>query len=238
MNLNDTRRQEGYLPTALNELTIYVVGNGGVGSHVVQLVSRMRIGNNGLLLFDGDVVEAHNIPNQQFLPEHIGQKKVTALHEQVQKWSNEAILVTAIADYVTDRVDFKGVVFLCLDSMDARRSIMRTSILGNPNIQLVIETRMDAGLVEVFIFDPKINVHCVLWEAHWFPDSAAENLAGCNGHIAIPTATSMTADVAVQLLINHFRNQTEQDPNHLRLNLHTWKLATDVWPTTLDEDDY
>ena len=236
MPIINTLRHDGITPEILYTTPIHVIGTGGVGSHVVELLTRMQLARPGLYLYDGDVVEAHNPPNQQFTREHIGQSKVSALAKQAAVWSDDQVPLHANFGMVTEPLSLSGIVFLCLDSMAARRSICEQSLFKNSAVKLVIETRMDASLAEVWIFDPNNTVHEQCWLTYWFPDSEAENEVGCGGHYAIPTATSMTANLAVQVLLNHFKEpQPSPTPNRLRLNLRDWRLDTKIWPTTLDQ---
>ena len=216
---------------------MHIVGGGGVGSHVVELSARMQLGEPGITVYDGDIVEAHNPPSQQFTAEHIGQHKVHALCAQAKIWSDGQIPFYAIPSMVTAPVDFTGIVFLCLDRMVPRRTIMRESLFNNPKVSLVIETRMDATLACVYLLDPNNLSHQACWESTWFSDEDADNKRGCNGHYAIPTATSMTANLAVQQMLNYFGPEGAlSTPNMLMLNLVQWRTTTRIWPKELLTD--
>lgn len=226
-----TIRHDALIPEILRTTPIHVVGVGGVGSHVVELLARMQLGQPGITIYDGDSVETHNPPSQQFTRNHVGMLKVEALAQQARVWSDDQVSFAVSPQMVEHKTAFSGIVFLCLDSMQARRTIFSQSLFSNPDVKLVIETRMDATLAEVFLVDPCNAIHEEFWKAYWFPDDKAENSVGCGGHYAIPTATSMTANLAVQQLINYF-SEGGQDttPNQLMLNLRTWKVTATLWP--------
>lgn len=229
-----TIRHDGHVPSEPCTLPIHVVGGGGVGSHVVELLARMQLGEPGITLYDGDIVEAHNPPSQQFIAEHIGQYKVHALCAQAKIWSDDKIPFYANPKMVTAPIAFTGIVYLCLDSMAARREIMRQSLFNNKAVSLVIETRMDATLAGVYLLDPNNISHQACWESTWFSDEDADNKRGCNGHYAIPTATSMTANLAVQQMLNYFGPAgVTSTPNVLMLNLVQWRTTTRLWPKEL-----
>lgn len=228
-----TIRHDALIPPPLRTLPIHLIGCGGVGSHVAMMLAKMQVGT-GLWLYDDDVIEPQNPPNQAFGPEHIGQPKVEALLSQVRGWSDGTLWCATHQSRITTLYTLSGIVFLCVDSMEARKTIMESSILGNPAISLVVETRMDAKLAMAFIFDPNQAVHQKLWKRSWYPDAVTESIAGCGGHLSVITAVMQTAVVAVQGAMNHFHAPTEA-ANHVQLNLETWKLTTRTWPLSLDE---
>ena len=229
-----TIRHDGLVPNEVRQSPFHIVGGGGVGSHVVQLLARMQLGLSGVTVYDGDIVEAHNPPSQQFTGEHIGQHKVQALCAQARIWSDDQIPFFPVAEMVTKQIACKGIVILCLDSMQSRRDIMRQSLFNNPDVSLVIETRMDATFACVYLLDPNNTSHQACWESTWYSDEDAENKTGCNGHYAIPTATSMTANLAVQQMLNYFGPEGETStPNVLMLNLVHWRTTTRLWPKEL-----
>ncbi len=236
MTIIPTVRHDGLTPMILYETPIHVIGVGGVGSHVVELLCRMQLGRPGLHLYDGDVVEAHNLPNQQFTLGHLGQHKVQAAAAQASVWSGEQVRVVTHPDHVTGRIPLHGIVFLCLDSMAARRQICEQSLFGNSAVSLVLETRMDASTASVVVFDPSNPVHQECWLGYWYPDEETENQAGCGGHYAIPTAASTTANLAVQALLNHYRTSWDETPNRIRLELARFELNTKFWPKMLDPE--
>lgn len=72
--------QEGF--ERLRKATVCVVGNGGVGSWVVEALARSGVGR--LILIDGDTVAETNINRQiQALEPNIGKPKVAVLAERI-----------------------------------------------------------------------------------------------------------------------------------------------------------
>ena len=79
-------RQSGWLnPERLKETKVTIIGCGSLGSSVATALAKMGIGK--FMLFDDDVVEAHNTPNQFFLKEEVGLKKVDALEKRIKQFS-------------------------------------------------------------------------------------------------------------------------------------------------------
>ena len=57
----------------------HIIGCGSIGSHVAELLA--RYGVKKLTLYDFDVVEPHNLVNQNFYHRQIGKEKTEALKE-------------------------------------------------------------------------------------------------------------------------------------------------------------
>jgi molybdopterin/thiamine biosynthesis adenylyltransferase len=193
----------------------------------------MQVGQS-VTIYDGDHVEAHNPTSQQFTRSHIGQNKAECLVNQATEWSDEQIEYRAVPRMVEDTAPLQGHVFLCLDNMATRLNIMKHSVFSQPDVDLVVETRMDATVSQVFAFNPNTQAHQVIWRQFWFSDEDAENQLGCNGPIAIPTATTITGSLAVQQLLNYYK-QPGRFNHHVTLNLNTMHARTRSWPDTLDE---
>ena len=62
--------------TAIRQFTVVVVGVGGVGSVVAEMLTRCGIGK--LILYDYDRVELANMNRMFYLPSHAGMAKVEA----------------------------------------------------------------------------------------------------------------------------------------------------------------
>ncbi|MDQ7798011.1 MAG: sulfur carrier protein ThiS adenylyltransferase ThiF [Candidatus Edwardsbacteria bacterium] len=67
----------------LKNATVGIAGCGGLGSTAAVALARAGIGK--LIIADFDVVEPSNLNRQQYFVEHIGQPKVEALKEIIQK---------------------------------------------------------------------------------------------------------------------------------------------------------
>ncbi len=232
----DTKRHDALFAKEAFAIPLHLIGVGGVGSHVAQQLGKLGTGtnpSNTIDVYDGDRIESHNVANQAYLPEHVGQQKTSALQEQFSVWSDGST-VHVHDMFVREHVPLCGIVFLCLDSMEARKRICELSIWNNTDVKLLIDTRMDAETAVCFAIDPNNKEHIEIWEERWFPDNQADNLAGCGGHLSVITAVTMTASIAVQQFLAFARNIPSPDrPNYIRLSLDTWELYTEYWDREL-----
>lgn len=235
----DYKRQKPIFDPFNWRMSTTIVGCGGVGSHVGQHLANFGVGLNPdakVLIYDHDHIEAHNPPNQAFLPRQVGMLKVAAMSELYRAQCGVSIEANAVK--IRGKIDLSGVVFLCLDSMRDRKLILEECVWGNPNIKLVIETRMDAYLAKVFTMDPNNPAHHRIWNK-WFgySDSETENIGSCDGHLSIGTKTDMTAILAVeQFLAFASCGSVEPLANQLEFMTNPWTFRARYW-SKLQLDD-
>ena len=75
--LSIVRHEPIFDPNQFDYLPIHIVGAGATGSRVFMAL--VELGINNITVWDFDTVEAHNLANQAFTHQHIGQPKVQAL---------------------------------------------------------------------------------------------------------------------------------------------------------------
>lgn len=136
------RRQLDLLPLDACIVPITVIGAGSVGSFTTLSLAKMGMSN--LTVFDDDVVDEHNLPNQFFRVEDLARLKVEALADLVRAFERTEIRT------VPRRFDggsLSGIVVGAVDSM-ASRSAVWESVRFNPAVRLFIDARM-GGLVSI-----------------------------------------------------------------------------------------
>ena len=110
----------------LSTSTVGIIGTGGLGTVVAQLLCRMGVGK--LVLVDGDVVLAHNLPRQVLFEEDdIGQAKVDAAAHHLARIASSCRVTTARihVNKLDDLDSCLGVDLLvdCTDNHKTRRLI-------------------------------------------------------------------------------------------------------------------
>ena len=224
----DTRRHDELFDKKTFAADVHVIGAGGVGSALVRQLAKLGVGTNSAFhLWDGDTVAPHNIANQAYDPHDIDLKKTDALREHVRVWT-DGIEAISHDRFVTDKVPLSGMVFLCLDDMQARKDICEASLWGNEEVPMVIETRMDASYIVIHSFDPNDPLHVECWNEYWYPDVKTENEAGCGGPVSVISTVEMTASMAVQQFIAHVGGANDFY-HQVQLNLRTWELKKATW---------
>ncbi len=114
----------------LGTSNVIVIGLGGLGGSVCEMLARVGIGH--LTLIDGDVFEASNL-NRQLLSEErlIGFPKAQAAKNRVNAINSE-VIVTHFIEYVDEsnlyeRIKDADVVMDCLDSIDTRFKLQKAA---------------------------------------------------------------------------------------------------------------
>ena len=114
--------------TSLSEFKVCVVGCGGLGGYIIEMLARLGIGN--LTVVDGDVFDETNL-NRQLLSDmdSLGKLKALIAKERVSK-VNPLINVKAISERLTEKNGLEilaghDVVVDALDSIDTRLLIQQ-----------------------------------------------------------------------------------------------------------------
>jgi molybdopterin/thiamine biosynthesis adenylyltransferase len=122
----------------LKNKSVCVVGCGGLGGYVIEMLGRIGVGK--ITAVDGDVFDVSNL-NRQLLAteEHIGLGKAMTAKERMEKVNSEVEL-TPVSAYLTkeNAIDILGghdLVIDALDSIETRFMLQETaSELGIPMI--------------------------------------------------------------------------------------------------------
>ncbi len=155
------------------DYTVTLIGLGGIGSWTANKIARM--GCNRLVLFDPDIVESHNLQNQDYDYQHIARPKVQAtalkLYGLVQwhKDHGRDMKIIPFQEKVEKGTKLGGIVVVSVDSAEARREIFSVA-LYRPRIPLYIEAGAAENRGVVRIFNPhnkdQVEVYKRLLEAY------------------------------------------------------------------------
>lgn len=189
------RQLDIFDPATFRE-SCHVVGTGAIGSHIAETL--VRLGVPRIELYDADVVRALNVPCGAFVPADVGRPKVEALAERFAAFPQTRIVPHTEA--VGESHVFSGVVFVCVDSMDARRMMWEHCLKLRPTVPLVIESRIGPQQGLIFTVDPTNLVHIRAWEeASAYPSGHVASLPCTNR--AVATTITVVAGLAVHQLV-------------------------------------
>ena len=116
----DLSKSYEFFDPALVKGRVHIIGCGSVGSALAENIA--RLGVKKFDLWDFDVVEPHNIVNQQFTRNDIGKTKVEAVKEMIESINDEAEVRVHPDGWNGETMS--GYLFLCVDSIEIRRQIV------------------------------------------------------------------------------------------------------------------
>lgn len=134
MDLN--KSLEFFDPSKVTE-KCHIIGCGSIGSNVAELLARYGVTN--MILWDFDDVEPHNIANQLYTEEDVGQPKTVRLHTLLTK-INPVLKKSIKLRYEYKGEPLEGFVFMCVDNVDVRNMIVQANWY-NPNVLAVFDFR-------------------------------------------------------------------------------------------------
>jgi molybdopterin/thiamine biosynthesis adenylyltransferase len=201
----DYWRQADLIPPEALATPVTVIGAGGIGSPVALALAKM--GCRSLTLYDPDVVEPHNLPNQFYRLRDVGRPKVEALAELLGEFA--ASDVRAVPETVAGQ-PLQGMVISGVDSMESRKRIWQESVRFRAAVPLYIDARMGAQVCRVLTVRP-VDPDDVRWyEATLYPDEEA-NEEPCTARAIIYTALGLASLVANQVKRHALGEDYERD---------------------------
>lgn len=172
---------------------IHIVGVGAIGSHVAEQLARMGI--QQLTLWDFDVVNAHNIPNQLYSHTDIGMLKVDALEKHLLE-INPDIQIKKKARWDTS-MPLNGFIFMCVDKIDIRQQIVDMHMYTS-SVKAIFDFRMRLTDAQHYAGCPGLeNEMLNLRKSMDFTEEeakAATPVSACGSSMAVlPTIRMITA---------------------------------------------
>ena len=196
-NTYNLHRQIDFLyPPRDGDPHITIIGCGGTGSFVTQMLATM--GLTHLQVWDADVVEEHNIPNQAFLLEHIGMSKVDAMADIVKRKCGVDIEVKDEFFFDDSIIHHDGIVISAVDDIETRADIFKNLQTRSTNVSRFIDGRLGGEVYQVFNIDMLRKEDVEFYESTLFPKAEAERIA-CTAQAIIYIASAISADISRQV---------------------------------------
>lgn len=166
-----TRGRDWFDPTEV-DTRVTVIGAGGIGSSTVLFLSKLGISE--ITLYDDDLVEAHNLPNQLFPLGKLGFSKVDALAEVARTFGVSKLITKQQRWSAEDREEkLRGLVISGVDSMEARKEIWK-GIKGNFLVPRYWDARLGGEKVVIYSVNPRSQRECELYEKTLYSDEEAQ----------------------------------------------------------------
>lgn len=190
------KRQLGFFnPEQVPQPPIEIIGAGGIGSFVAYVIATMGVEN--IRIWDDDVVEAHNIPNQNFDHSHIGMKKVEAVADVVERKCG--LEIERVGCKFTPRHNFVegSIVILATDSIASRNMVFAKINRDKQPVRL-IDGRLGGEMFRVINVDLTVEEDVEYYKDTLFPPEEAMELP-CTAKAVIYIAYEIAAIMARQL---------------------------------------
>ncbi|MDO8408060.1 MAG: ThiF family adenylyltransferase [bacterium] len=197
-------------PERFDNARVDVVGCGAVGSRIAMEVGKLGVSN--LHLWDGDIVEGHNIANQLYALADIGRPKVEALTEAISAATGLSPMVHCA--HIEQPQILGDVVFLAVDTMAARRAIFRDCLHLKFTTKVVIEVRMGVEEVRVYGFNPRSRAEVLAWKKTLVDDDVTVESA-CGARTTVGATAGITACLAVHRFLQWYRRDIVGDPEYI-----------------------
>jgi len=197
------RHQSVFNPDDFEGMSFLVVGAGAVGSSIALGLAKLGLTN--ITIMDDDVVESHNLPNQYvYGPEDVYVPKVEALTAKIEMLTgtpagaaggSSSHLIRGREERYTGGKLRYNVIFMCVDTMAARKLIVEEGLFINPSVKWLFDTRMDAYQAMSYGIDPLNTVQLDTYKETLYDDSEVANERGNCGNVL---SIGPTAQIASQ----------------------------------------
>lgn len=198
MNLN--KHREFFDPDNFND-EIHIIGCGAVGSTIAEQLARLGI--KKIHLYDFDTVSEHNITNQMFFADQIGNDKVRSLH-WILTQINPDIEVKQHTKGWQKGMPLSGYVFLAVDNIDTRKEIVEDNFF-NTNIKAMFDTRMRLTDAQAFAAKWTPEGKKFLKDTMNFTREEAANstpVSACGTTLSVTPTVRIICSYAVANLVN------------------------------------
>lgn len=164
-----TRQRDFFDPvTAATRLT--VIGSGGIGSLFAVLAGKLGISK--IVMYDDDLVESHNLPNQFFPLDGFGHFKVDALSDTLKSFTIAE--PEAHSEKVTKDTTLRGLVVSGVDSMAARKEISESVYANRLNIPRYWDARIGGEMIVIYCVDPRDPEQWKAYQKTLYSDGEAQ----------------------------------------------------------------
>ena len=175
------------------------------------------MGVSKIAVYDHDLIENHNIPNQIYRLADIGRPKVEALADVCREFAGCEIVTNQ--EKVGPSHVFTGIIASGVDSMAARKEIWQ-SIKNNPRIPLYIDARTGGEVLRLHAVRPCNRTDQTWYETRLYSDEQASDLP-CTGQ-AILYNLFMAASLIGRQIAKHVRG--EKIPREIIFDMKTLSL--------------
>lgn len=189
---------------------INIIGAGALGSWIAFIL--LKMGFNNIHVYDFDVLEEHNIPNQLYAECQIGDMKIDALETLYSFFFNDengtdkSRLHIHNEKLTADSFPLQGVVFCAVDTMSSRKEIFENLFKYNAHTPLWLEGRLSIYGAYIYTVEGANFKQYEQYEKTLYSDVETEVSACGVSQTALPSAINC-ASLMVMQMINWFNKE-------------------------------
>jgi len=200
----------------LSGVEFHIVGCGAIGSSVALQLT--RLGGDNFFVYDFDKVEVQNIGVSQYIDEDIGKPKVKALIDHMIKINQNIRVEGVLSRFKHYKGTKEGILVLGLDSMNARKEVVK-SLSEHPNKpKTVIDGRMGAEHYQQYIYN---NITMAKYEKNWYSDEDSDQ------EPCTRKATSYCSNMSGSFIANATKNIVMKQPYFKEITFNFSTLILD-----------
>lgn len=197
-----------------------VIGVGATGSWVSLILS--KLGVSEIYMYDMDIIEGHNVPNQLYSVHDVGKLKTAMCKKYCDVLGSSNTDINQLSMKV-DKDNFilpkeDSVIFCLVDSMTARKEIF-DMIVDNGRKYTWVETRMGLTGYRIYMIDTTNEKEIEKYRETLYSDDEAE-VSACGTSQSIVTTAVQCASHAVGLWLAK-KNNAEYVPNEIIFDVHS-----------------
>jgi molybdopterin/thiamine biosynthesis adenylyltransferase len=213
----DYWRQLDILDPEALDVPIVVIGAGGIGSPTALALAKM--GCHDLTIYDPDIVEAHNLPNQMYRLLDIGRPKAQALRDLITMFAGD---VVHDYDVAVSGQALNGIVVAAVDTMNTRRDVWERGVRYQSGVRLFIDARMGGEVCRIYSIHPSDPDDIRFYEATLYGDDEATEQE-CTAQAIIYNVFAIAA-----LIANQVKKEVSAEPlfREVVFDLYTLTLLT------------
>lgn len=221
--MKDLSRHETIISPILWEKLgdIHIIGCGATASNLLYCLSKLGISNK-IFIYDFDRVEEHNLPNQYFTSEDVGEYKAVALKRAILK-VNPSIDIVEKVEKVETLENKNGTIFCLVDTMKSRKEIFKTI---HKNIKHYIDTRLGDYDFHYYIFRGNNEYQQMKYKETLCSDDVA-SVSLCGTKITLLPTIMVGVNSLILELNKITRNETYS--NVIQLYANTLQVLKRSW---------
>lgn len=198
----------GFFDPSIVKHPIHIIGCGAIGSTLAIMLTRCGLSN--IHLWDFDVVQSHNLANQQYIYSQITLPKTQALTGLMAE-INPHIRITQHGKWIDEALN--GHVFLAVDNIELRKEIV-TKQLYNNAVESMWDYRMRLKDAQHYGYGWKDTADRKrLLSTMQFTQAEADvatPVNACNMTLSIMPTVQMVVAVGVGNFINYLHGTTPE----------------------------